>query len=50
MKQLKSEINVLAGKHLTRDKAKIVIDRFNKEIAKTKVSVGATSFKQGDLK
>ena len=50
MKQLKSEINVLAGKHLTRDKAKIVIDRFNKEIAKAKVSVGATSFKQGDLK
>ena len=50
MKQLKSEINVLAGKYLTRDKAKIVIDRFNKEIAKTKVSVGATSFKQGDLK
>ena len=49
LKELKSEINVLAGKHLSREKAKIVIDRFNKEIAKTKVSIGVTSFKQVDL-
>lgn len=49
LKALKTEINVLAGRYLSRDKAKIVIDRFNKEIAKTKISVGATSFKQGDL-
>ena len=45
MKALKSELNVLAGEYLTREEAKIVIDRFNKEWGKTKISVGRTSFK-----
>lgn len=45
----KSELNVLAGLYLTREQAKIVIDRLNKEIDKTKVSVGPTSFKLSDL-
>ncbi len=45
LKQLKNEINVLAGKYLSREDAKIVIDRFNKTIAKVKVSVGRTSLK-----
>ena len=42
---LKAEINVLAGKFLSREEVTIVIDRLNKEVAKTKISVGATSFK-----
>jgi hypothetical protein len=49
MKALKAEINVLAGKYLTREEAKIVIDRFNKTWSKTKVSVGRTSFKLSAL-
>lgn len=49
LRQLKTEINVLAGKYLSREDAKIVIDRFNKQWAKTKISVGATSFKHEDL-
>jgi hypothetical protein len=48
--KFKSEVNVLAGTYLGREKAKIVIDRFNKEWTKTRVSVGATSFKISDLK
>lgn len=49
LKQLKSEINVLAGKYLSRSDASIVIDRFNKLWLKTKISVGTTSFKLQDL-
>ncbi len=45
LKQLRSEINVLAGKYLSREEAKIVIDRFNKTMDKTKISVGRTSLK-----
>ena len=48
--KFKAEVNVLAGTYLGREKAKIVIDRFNKEWAKTRVSVGATSFKISELK
>ncbi len=40
---LKSELNVLAGQYLTREEAKIVIDRFNKEWLKAKISLGRTS-------
>lgn len=43
MKKLKDEVNQLAGNYLSRDKAKIVIDRFNKEWVKTKISIGKTS-------
>ena len=49
MKALKKELNVLAGDFLTREEAKIVIDRFNKKMDKTKISVGHTSFKLEDL-
>ena len=45
LNQFKTEMNVLAGKYLSRENARIVIDRFNKKMAKTKVSVGRTSFK-----
>lgn len=47
--QLKQELNVLAGTYLTREEAKIVIDRMNKVIDGMRVSVGATSFKWQDL-
>ncbi len=43
--QLKKEINILAGKYLSREDAKIVIDRFNKTMEKVKISVGRTSLK-----
>ena len=49
LNQLKQEINILAGKYLSREDAKIVIDRFNKTWNKTRISVGATSFKRTDL-
>lgn len=42
---LKSELNVLAGKYMNREEAKIVIDKFNKLWLKTKINVGRTSFK-----
>lgn len=46
---LKSELNVLAGKYMNREEAKIVIDRFNKLWIKTRINVGRTSFKMADL-
>ena len=49
LKSLKSEINILAGKYLNREEAKIVIDRFNKLWLKTKINVGRTSFKLDDF-
>jgi hypothetical protein len=49
MKALKQELNVLAGEYLSREEAKIVIDRFNKAWGKTRISVGRTSFKLTDL-
>jgi|TARA_R110000737_G_scaffold352064_1_gene396499 hypothetical protein len=45
LKKLKEEVNVLAGQYLTRTDAKIVIDRFNKDIQKTRISVGKSSMK-----
>lgn len=49
LNKLKDEVNVYAGTYLSRENAKIVIDRFNKEWAKTKIAVGATSVKLVDL-
>lgn len=49
MNALKAELNILAGQYLSREEAKIVIDRFNKELEKTRVSVGRTSFKLSSL-
>ncbi len=45
LRQLKNEVNTLAGKYLTRVEAKIVIDRFNKAVSKSKISVGKSSMK-----
>ncbi len=45
LRKLKDEVNVLAGQYLSRTDAKIVIDRFNKEIQKTKISIGKSSLK-----
>lgn len=47
--QLKQELNVKAGVFLPREKAKIVIDRMNKELDAMRVSVGATSFTWQEL-
>lgn len=49
LNKLKDEVNVYAGTYLSRENAKIVIDRFNKEWVKTKIAVGATSVKLIDL-
>ncbi len=49
LRALKQEINVLAGKYLSRENASVVIDRFNKEWEKIRVSVGPTSFKISTL-
>ncbi|MDB9806212.1 hypothetical protein OAB73_01375, partial [Crocinitomicaceae bacterium] len=45
LRKLKDEVNTLAGQYLLRTDAKIVIDRFNKEVQKTKISVGTSSLK-----
>ncbi len=47
--KFKEEINILAGTYLTRESARVVIDRFNRQWSKTRVSVGATSFKVSEL-
>ncbi len=49
MRKMKEEINVLAGTYLDREKARIVIDRFNKEWSRARISVGPTSFKLSDI-
>ena len=49
MRKMKEEINVLAGTYLDREKARIVIDRFNKEWSRVRISVGPISFKLGDI-
>lgn len=45
LRKLREEVNTLAGSYLSRTEAKLVIDRFNKEIEKTKISVGKSSLK-----
>lgn len=49
LRKIKSELNLLAGNYLTREEAKVVIDRLNRQIDKTKINVGSTSIKQSDL-
>jgi hypothetical protein len=49
MRKMKEEINVLAGTYLDREKARIVIDRFNKEWSRVRISVGPTSFKLSEI-
>ena len=49
LKKMKQEINLLAGTYLDRTNAKIVIDRFNKEMSKVKIAVGITSIRLSEL-
>lgn len=49
LKTLKEELNILAGDYLSREDAKIVIDRLNKAIDKSYVYAGKHSFKYKDL-
>jgi hypothetical protein len=49
MQKLKEEVNVAAGMYLPRSRSKAVIDRFNKEWSKVKISMGATSIKMSDM-
>lgn len=45
LKKFKEEINVLAGTYMTREQAKIIIDKFNKQFSKVKIGCGITSIK-----
>ncbi|WP_159038383.1 hypothetical protein [Brumimicrobium mesophilum] len=45
LKTLKSELNILAGKYLPREEATKVIDKLNKAIDKSRITVGARSVK-----
>lgn len=45
LQKLREEVNTMAGLYLTREEAKIVIDRFNKAVQKAKISVGKSSLK-----
>lgn len=49
IQKLKTELNVLAGTYLSREEARIVIDRLNKQLDNVKVSCGPTSFKWQEL-
>ncbi len=45
LRKLREEINTYAGLYLTRTEAKLVIDRFNQAVGKSKISVGKSSLK-----
>lgn len=45
LEKLRRELNVLAGKYLSRAEATVVIDRLNERFENTRISVGKTSFK-----
>jgi len=49
IQKMKSELNLLAGTYLTREEAKIVIDRLNKSLDGLRVSCGPTSWKWQEL-
>jgi hypothetical protein len=49
LEKFRKELNVLAGKLLSRTDAKVVIDNLNKSIGKARIYVGKTSFKLDDL-
>jgi hypothetical protein len=49
LEQFRRELNIYAGKLLSRGDAKIVIDELNKTIEKSRVYVGKTSFKLEEL-
>lgn len=47
--KLRKELNILAGSYMSREEAKMIIDRMNKEFDKTRISVGPTSFRLSDF-
>lgn len=49
LKQFKKEVNVLAGNYLSREDARLVIDKFNKKVDKTRISIGKTSLKLSEF-
>lgn len=49
IRKMKSELNVLAGTYMTREEAKIIIDRLNKVLDGLRVSCGPTSWKWQEL-
>ncbi|MCO5261128.1 MAG: hypothetical protein M9916_13395 [Crocinitomicaceae bacterium] len=49
LRKMREEISVLAGTYLKREEAKIVIDKFNRQYDKIKVSVGKVSIKLSEL-
>jgi hypothetical protein len=49
LQKLKNELSILAGAYLSREDAKIVIDRFNNSLSKLRISVGATSIKWTEI-
>ncbi|MCC5922453.1 MAG: hypothetical protein JJT77_01605 [Crocinitomicaceae bacterium] len=49
MKQLQDELNIWAGKILTREEAVLVIDRLNKTIDKSSITIGNRSIKFKDF-
>lgn len=49
LRRFKEEISVLAGTYMTREEAKIIIDKFNRQYEKIKVSVGPGSVKITDF-
>jgi hypothetical protein len=49
LKKTKQELNILASEYMDRESAKIILDRLNSEIDKTKIQVGKTSFKINQL-
>ncbi len=49
LRKMKAELNVLAGTYLSRDKAKIIIDKINSEIDKASIAVGRTSIKLSEV-
>ena len=49
LKKIKQELNILAGEYLDPPTAKIVIDRLNSEIEKSKIYIGKTTIKLNQL-
>jgi hypothetical protein len=49
LKKIKQELNILAGEYLDPPSAKIVIDRLNSEIEKSKIIIGKTAIKLNQL-
>lgn len=49
LKKFKEEISLLAGTYMTREEAKIIIDKFNRQFEKTKITIGQLTLKISDF-